>query len=479
MITKFIQNPYVLAIISGVLCILAFPPFNLSFIIWIALVPLICALIITPYKKKKSFGISYYEAPLIGIIFGLVFYFGTLHWIYDVFGLFGLMLLLILCIYPYIFGYSLNYIYNKLDKKYFVIFLPLILWTAIEYIKSEGWWLKFSWMNLGYSQYNFLPVLQFANIFGQYGLTALILLVNSLIVYILINRNNKKILIKSISILIFIMLIVLSYGFTQLEKEYSPDINVALIQDESSEFSIYNNLISKIDKEVNFILLPEYALVEYLDENNKRLEQIKNITNSHNSYFIVGSKDKSEKIGGLGYYNTAYLFNPNGEIIGKYYKMNPIQFFYDGDPGQEYSVFETEFGKVGIFICYDMDYSYVARNIVKNGAELLFIPTYDAIRWSELQHKQHSAMTSMRAVENGRFVARTATSGISQIIDPNGRILQKIDIGKSDIEIGSIQKISRQTIYNQIGYLLPFLCIIMSIILIALSIFKKNNAQNS
>jgi apolipoprotein N-acyltransferase len=364
-------------------------------------------------------------------------------------------------------------VYHKLNKKILIIFLPTILWTAIEYIKSEAWWLKFTWMNLGYSQHNFLPTLQFANIFGQYGVTALILIVNSIFVYILINQNNKKNITKSLIALALIIVFVLSYGFIQLNNAHSPNTNVALIQDESSEFSIYDNLISKINEDVNFILLPEYALAEYLDENENRLSQIKNITNKHNSYFIVGSKDKSLNFEGMGYYNTAYLFNPNGDIIGKYYKMNPIQFFNDGDPGQEYSVFETQHGKVGILICYDMDYSYVARNIVKNGAEILFIPTYDAMRWSELQHKQHSSMTSMRAVENGRFIARTATSGISQIIDPNGRITQEIEIGKSEIAVGSIQKISKQTIYTKIGYLLPFFCIILSLILIFMSVFKK------
>jgi apolipoprotein N-acyltransferase len=473
MAIKYTRNPFLLAIISGVLCILSFPPFNLSFLIWVALIPLIYAIVITPYEKKKIFGITYYVAPLIGFIFGLVFYVGTLYWIYNVFGLFGFLLILILCIYPYIFSYLLNYSYHKLNKEILIIFLPVILWTAIEFIKSEPIWLKFTWMNLGYTQHNFLPILQFANIFGQYGLTALILIVNSIIVYILINQNNRKNIAKSIIALTLIFLFVLSYGFIQLNTKYSPNVTVVLIQDESSEFSVYNNLISEIIENVNFILLPEYALIEYLNENEDRLNQIKNITNQYDSYFIVGSKYKVNNSKGLGYYNTAYLFNPNGVIIGKYNKMNPIQFFNDGDPGKEFSVFDSKYGKVGILICYDMDYSYVARNIVKNGAEFLFIPTYDAMRWSEVQHKQHSAMTSMRAVENGRFIARTASSGISQIIDPNGRTTQEIEIGKSDIAIGSIQQISNQTLYTKMGFLLPFFCIILSLILVFISIFKK------
>ena len=134
------SNSYALAIISGVLCVLSFPPFNFSFLIWIAIVPFLYALIITPYQKKSFFGITYYEAPLIGALFGLIFYFGTLHWIYNVFGIFGIFLLLVLCIYPYVFAHVFNYTYSKIKKGWSILVLPALFWVAIEYIKSEGWW---------------------------------------------------------------------------------------------------------------------------------------------------------------------------------------------------------------------------------------------------------------------------------------------------------------------------------------------------
>ena len=153
--------------------------------------------------------------------------------------------------------------------------------------------------------------------------------------------------------------------------------------------------------------------------------------------------------------------------------MNPIQFFKDGYAGKNYSVFKTDYADIGILICYDMDYSFVSRNIVRNGAEVLFIPTYDAMWWGELQHIQHSTMTLMRAVENKRFVIRTASSGISQIVDPNGRVLKSIGIGDSDIEIGKVQKISEKTFYTNYGFLFPFICIIFLIIIFIL-VFLRN-----
>ncbi|MBU1202083.1 MAG: hypothetical protein KJ583_06520 [Nanoarchaeota archaeon] len=76
---NLLKSPYVLAIISGILCVLSFPPYNFSFLIWFALVPFLYAILSTPHDKKKRFDISYYQAPLIGLVFGMVFYFGTLH----------------------------------------------------------------------------------------------------------------------------------------------------------------------------------------------------------------------------------------------------------------------------------------------------------------------------------------------------------------------------------------------------------------
>ena len=317
-------------------------------------------------------------------------------------------------------------------------------------------------------------------ILGQYGITALVVLINSIIVFCILNRKNKRLVLQMIVFLVIIFSLVILYGYQKLQTDYEPEVKVALIQNESSSLSVHKSIIDKVPLDIDIILLPEYALPEYLEDDDGLLSEIKNITTTKDTFLITGSKDRlqdNKDSSGLGYYNAAYLFDPQGEIVGKYYKMNPIQFFNDGDPGQEYSVFNTSLGNIGMLICYDMDYSYVARNIVRNGAEMLFIPTYDALRWGESQHRQHSAMTSMRAVENGRFIARTTTSGISQIIDPNGRILEKIGIGESTVKTGYIQPIKKRTFYSDFGYLFPYLCVCFSIIFLIFSFLKRTKKQ--
>ncbi len=451
------KHPYLLALLSGILCILSFPPFDFSFLIWIALIPLLYII----FHSDRH--ITY----IAGLIFSIVFYYGTLYWIVSVFSVFGLILIFILCLIPVFFSVVVNFL-RKLPG--FMIYGPMVIWTALEFFRSEIWWLKFSWMNLGYSQHDVLLILQFASIFGQYGLSLLIVFVNSCLLYAFVNRKDQKKAMISLIGVVLTLTTVIGYGSITLDT-YDPDIDVALIQDESSVFSVYNHLIEQVSADI--ILLPEYSIPKYIDESPDILSQISEITQSKDAYLIAGGKDRTDE----GQYNTAYVFDPQGDIIGTYYKMNPIQFFDDGLPGTEFSVHETAFGPIGVLICYDMDYSYVSRNLVKNGATILFIPTYDAMRWTKVQHKQHSAMTSMRAVENGRFIARTATSGISQIIDPNGRITHSISIGETRAEVGQVESIEKMTFYTQIGWMIVWVCIVISIGLVLLGwfLFKKKS----
>ncbi len=493
---RLTSNPYFLAPLSGFLLVLSFPPFDLHFLAWVALVPFLYAVATATDRREKKWGLTFCRTQLLGAVLGIVFYYGTLYWIYNIFGFLGFLLIFILVVYTSVYAYLLGFMFSKWGNHLVHIFSPAILWVAIEYVKSEGWWAKFAWMNLGYSQHGFAPILQFASIFGQYGISFLIVLVNSVIVFVLLNRNNKKFVAVTATATLLCFGIMLGWGAASSRKSYSPSVRVGLVQDESSELSAYVGLTERLPGDTGFILWPEYAVPEFLEERPDSLNHIEDLAREKSSYLIVGSKERAETYSSdlkvrmmresgypenaiddmFKFHNTAYLFSPKGEIIGKYHKTNPIQFFADGVAGEDFPVFETEFGPIGILICYDADYSYVARNLVRNGAEILFIPTYDAIGWSELQHRQHSAMTSMRAVENGRFIARAATSGISQIIDPTGRIIESIGFGESAAATGIIGSVDKMTFYSTYGFVLPYLCIAVSLAMILPAFRKKRLA---
>jgi len=483
-----------MSIASGILLVLSFPPFDFFFLPWIALVPFLYALANTEFKKGGRWGLAFYKAQILGVLLGLVFYYGTLYWLYNIFGVFGLLLISVCFVYTIFYAHILNYVLSKWRNPFTMLFFPAVLWVSIEYFKSEGWWMKFSWMNLGYSQHGFLPALQCASICGQYGISFLLVFVNSVIVFLIVNRANRRLITRTSILSILGLGAILAFGLISAGEDYDPNIKVGLVQDESSDFRQYARLTEDLPPDVDFILWPEYAVPEFIEEESELLDRIRELTVRKNSHLIIGAKERAEEYSSTAkarmmreqgkseeeiddlfrFYNTAYLFSPSGDILGKYHKANPIQFFADGVAGKDFAAFETEFGRAGVLICYDTDYSYVARRITRNGAEMLFIPTYDAMGWSALQHKQHSAMTSMRAVENGRFIARAATSGISQIIDPKGRVTCSIGIGESDAATGLVERIDTMTFYTQCGFVFPYLCIFVSLASLVFVFLKKS-----
>ena len=115
-------------------------------------------------------------------------------------------------------------------------------------------------------------------------------------------------------------------------------------------------------------------------------------------------------------YNSAVLIDRKGEVIGSYHKMNPTKGEIEGGvmPGDEAGVFETEFGRVGMAICFDLNFRNIMEGLRDNGAEVVFFcSAYRGgmqLRWW--------------AVECGYYVVSAIRSDLGQIIDLTGRQLE-------------------------------------------------------
>lgn len=141
----------------------------------------------------------------------------------------------------------------------------------------------------------------------------------------------------------------------------------------------------------NFIVLPEMfncpysndKFIEYAEEENLSitLDNISKLAKKHQTYILAGSIPEKEdsKI-----YNTSYLFGKDGEIITKHRKMHLFDidvkdriYFKESDtltPGNQFTVADTAFGKIGIGICYDVRFPQLAQINVSKGAKILFYP---------------------------------------------------------------------------------------------------------
>jgi predicted amidohydrolase len=122
-------------------------------------------------------------------------------------------------------------------------------------------------------------------------------------------------------------------------------------------------------------------------------------------------------------YNMAVLIDRQGEIAGTFRKVHlPFPEVLAGImPGDDFPVFETDFGKVGMQICYDNWFSESARALKLNGAEIIFLPIWSDGRWN---HTAWDVVSRARAIDNSVFLVASSYSMRSLIIDPTGKILQ-------------------------------------------------------
>jgi apolipoprotein N-acyltransferase len=152
-------------------------------------------------------------------------------------------------------------------------------------------------------------------------------------------------------------------------------------------------------------------------------DSLKNWCRAHTRFLVVGGKDV---ITNDVYYNTVVVVGTNGEVVFKQAKRVPIQFFHDGLPASKQEVWNSPWGKIGLCICYDLSYTRVTDELVRQGAQMLIVPTMDVEYWGKHQHELHARVAPVRAAEYGVPIFRLASSGISQAISRSGYTIAQI-----------------------------------------------------
>lgn len=241
-----------------------------------------------------------------------------------------------------------------------------------------------------------------------------------------------------------------------------------------------NDLLKKAgDQGVNILSFPELSLTPFFpptlskDYEKYFLEFPDEILNplfeTAKKYKIVLILPFAEK-DGINYYNSAVIVDSKGEILGKYRKIHiPALFpstlkggtgsyeklyFKPGNLG--FPVFNTEYGKVGIQICYDRRFPEGSRSLALSGAEIIFIPTAAATYGDKGRFDAWGIIERARAYENGVFVVvpnksgeellDTAFSkgvvrnnwGRSLIINPTGEIISTGSVDKWEIVMAKV-----------------------------------------
>jgi apolipoprotein N-acyltransferase len=186
------------------------------------------------------------------------------------------------------------------------------------------------------------------------------------------------------------------------------------------EFPAESDIPPTLDKllaahtNADILVLSEYTL------DGPVPDSLKNWCRINRRYLVVGGKDPAPN---NNFYDSAFVVGTNGEVAFRQVKSVPIQFFKDGLPAPEQKVWDSPWGKIGFCVCYDLSYTRVVDRLVKQGAQLIIVPTMDVVDWGVRQHQLHALVAPVRAAEYGVPIFRLASSGISQAVDANGRVL--------------------------------------------------------
>lgn len=165
-------------------------------------------------------------------------------------------------------------------------------------------------------------------------------------------------------------------------------------------------------------------------------------------------------------WNCAALVAPDGRVKGVHRKTH----LFLGErqirePGSAARAFDTALGRVGLEICFDNCYTDVTRRLVRDGARLIAVPNYDPPTPRGILHYLHAALLPFRAVENRVPIVRADANGCSQIVDATGRVVGQSPLYAPDALVGDVALGDGvETLYTRVGDAFAYLCLLVVVL---------------
>ncbi|OVE76130.1 apolipoprotein N-acyltransferase [bacterium F11] len=473
----------ILSLVSGILFGLSFPPFGFSAFAWFCLVPVL-------YLNLKNSK----QASMAGLLTGMVANGLIFIWLWKTLAAAQIgigttlfcwtALSLLLSLYFLLFFLVYYYLPTTIWKPWIVAFF----WIVLNHIQTTIF-TGFPWAFLGMTQAYNLPLIQMVSITGVEGITFLIVVTNVTFAEFLKSFNRGK---SSIPPACFVNALVVlglllgwhlyGLGRLHLSKAYpANEFRVAILQGNIDQYKkwndtyeenireVYANLARKgSDENPDLMVWPESAVPGWFPNDKYYHTWIKEIAQQTKTHHIIGAVTTRNG----GDYNSAFLINPNGEILSEYAKQHLVPFGEYIPFGESLDNIFPYLGQLGVFtpgnqplmfqvkdfqltpnICYEAIFSNLIRKNVRQGADVIVNLTNDGWYLDTGAPEQHYISNIFRAVEMGKPVIRAANTGISAVIDPWGRELLRSPLLVSGIfcQAIPIPKHSIKTLYLKWG----------------------------
>ena len=359
------------------------------------------------------------RAFYFGLATGFLGYAPQLFFFWHIFNAAAVVLWLVLAFWVGLFAAIVCGAIRRWGKIKTAWLIPVV-WTGVEYFRSEIYYLKFSWLNVGYALSN-LRLNPF-DVFGMYAVGFLIFATVTVISFK--HLVKPRIILRFEILFILLTFLALFLEFASAMRCYRPvpPLSLVGIQMEFPPEAIIPQILNQaLAKYTN---APIFVMSEYTLDGPPP-PALTNWCREHARFLIVGGKAPA---GADNYYNTAFVIGTNGDIVFQQAKCVPIQFFRDGLPAPEQKVWNSPWGKIGLCVCYDLSYTRVTDELIRQGAQLIICPTMDVESWGRHQHELHSRVAPVRAAEYGVPIFRVASSGISQAVTGGGCVVAQTSI---------------------------------------------------
>jgi apolipoprotein N-acyltransferase len=508
---------YGFALLSGALLALSFPKFGHPAVAFVALTPLYVALSGWTGRAGDIRGVTARRGFLLGLVTGIVHYAGTVYWTSGTVATFGglswfvavpvaFLLVLYMALYLGVASAASAVMIQRFGA--IGLLMAPFAWVAAEYARAHVFG-GFPWIPLGNAVVSLLPLAQLASVCGVYGISWLLATLHALIALVAMSQGRQR-LIAGVTAASLVAAASL-WGAMRLAEsrltQAGTPFRVALIQgnvpqtekwDPSRAAEIFDRYLrmtrDAAERGAQFIVWPESATPFFFDEDAVSALKVRQLVSEIGTPLLFGT-DEIERGSPPRYYNSAFILEAGGATAAVYRKVFLVPFgeyvpfgtllsfvgpLVDAvsafSPGQRVTMLPVDGHMVSTAICYEVVYPHLIRQGVLNGAELLTTITNDAWYGESSAPWQHFDLARMRAIEQGRYLARAANTGISGIVDPYGRVTIRTTLFETTAPIGEVRFIQERTVYARIGDLAAQLAVLIALLGVGAALWARSHA---
>lgn len=498
--------------LSGLLLVAVFPLPSVTFLVWIACLPLFLAL---ASERRPARGF------LWGLVTGVIFLAGSLYWFVGVMEHYGgldlpqavaAVLLFLVLFSPFWAVFGLVETWTARRSAGRALLLAPFLWAAMELARTY-FITGFPWNLLGYGV-QAAGLDRLASITAVYGLSFLAAAASALLAWVVMAPRSRRA--RACAVVFFAALLVGDFAFAppplppgkHLAVLVQPDVPLATPQVmrwapwrnpeplenlvQLSEQTVQQHRAGTVGAPL--VIWSENSAPFFFDRGPVFRGALESLARQARAYVVANTITFID--GGTSMpQNTAVALNPSGGVILEYHKIhlvpmgeyvpNWLRFtrlskvtseVSDFVPGSEYSGAATPEGALGVFICYEAIFPQLVRRLTPPGPGVLVNISDDAWYGASAARFQHFNMARFRAIENHRYLLRATNDGITAVIDPYGRVTAEAPLYCRTALAARFDFVSGRTFYTAHGDVFAWLCVAACGLIFAAGVLGQRHA---